>query len=194
MTLEISFEDLLRSNRNLGIIFKRNKLKLIKNIILNKYGTLKNFSKQINCNLPTLSSVLNARFNPRAHLAKSIVNKLNLEIKRCVLKIVSDSKPNSSFIRPENLPIIANANLARLIGHCFGDGHLKKVFSYTNKNKTLLNNVIKCVNKLPIKNLSSNEHYHGAKTIRFSTLVRDILIAAEAPTGNKITNLYYLPL
>ena len=193
MSLEISLKDLENVNPKLIAIFKREKLSLIKNIILNKYRTISKFAKEINCNPSTLRFILNAKRNARIHLARFITNKLNLEFNDVISKIVPSCRPKNSFIKPKGLPIIADVNIAKLVGHCFGDGHLSKEFSYTNKNKTLLRNLINYVNKLPIYNLTSNERYHGATIIRFSTLVRDILKAAGAPLGNKITKLYSIP-
>jgi intein/homing endonuclease len=193
MPLEIPLKELEKVNPKLISIFKKEKLNLIKNIILNRYGTINKFAKEINCNSSTLGFILNAKRNARIHLSSLIIDKLNLEFKDVILKIVPSCRLKGSFIEPKDLPIIVDDNIAKLVGHCFGDGHLGKEFSYTNKNESLLRNLTKCVSDLPIYNLTSNESYHGAKIIRFSTLVRDILIAAGAPVGNKITNLYSIP-
>ncbi|MBI5225534.1 hypothetical protein HY989_06710 [Candidatus Micrarchaeota archaeon] len=87
-------------------------------------------------------------------------------------------------------PIKESASLARLVGHCFGDGNIsskKGEFDYVNCDLGLIDEVTREVNFLfNSKPTYSGHNPDGSYKITFSNLVGKILELAGAPRGGKV--------
>jgi len=149
--------------------------------------------KVLGCSYSYFNGFVRGEENISVMLALKICKLTSLNIKNVVDKIHPNSKTNLSYIKPKSFPINLDKNIANLVGHVFGDGHLGHHIHYTNSNKVLIRNVIDLVNKLPVRNLTYNLQEHKGTNIRFSTLVRDILKCAQAPVGNKIISKIFIP-
>jgi len=95
------------------------------------------------------------------------------------------------------MPLEVNKDLASLLGHVLGDGHIKKDeqhFHYTNKNKDLIEEV-----KLEIKNLFGieiKEYFREEKQIydlNFPVVIAKLLILCDFPKGRKSTQILSIP-
>ena len=193
MNFKITLDDLIKVNPNAHVILRKERLGEIESKIKDKFNSLTTFSKKVGLSRHFIYLIIRGSRNPNIHLALNIIHKLNLKIKDCIEKITLIAKPNGSFINIKSFPINATPNLASLVGHSFGDGHISNAFGYTNTSQRLINDVIERVHKLPVEKITMNYWFHKAHDIRFSKLVRDILVVAGAPKGNKITNRYRLP-
>ena len=147
----------------------------------------------LGCSYSYFNGFVRGEENISVVLALKICKLTNLNIKDVVDRIHPNSKTNLSYIGPESFPIKLDKDIADLVGHIFGDGHLGVHVHYTNSNKVLIDHVIDLASKSPVKNLTYNSQKHKGTNIRFSTLVRDILKCAQAPVGNKIISKIFIP-
>ncbi len=193
MTDEISLEQFLKINPRNAVTIKEDALREMKIILRKKYKTYEDMSKALGCSRRFVCMVLDKVRVPNAKLALEMCRETKLDIKWTIDKITPRCKYSYSYIKPSAFPIKLDENMAALIGHAFSDGHVKRVFSYSNTERKLVNKVIMLVQKLPINNLTMNSWVHNAKIIRFSSLVKDILAYAGSPIGNKIITETEIP-
>ena len=147
----------------------------------------------IGCSREYLSMIFRGKRNPSVLLAKKLVEFFDIELINFIDRIYPRCSPSGSYVLSSSFPLQVSPEIASLLGHSFGDGHVGVAFSYTNTDEGLVLDVEKCVESLPIHNLTKNDWYHHGHTVRFSTLVRDILLAFGAPQGNKIQQKTFVP-
>jgi len=196
INFKITLDDLVKVDPNISAVLNRKKLKEVHALIKSKFGSVKNFANIMGFRFQTVYNWLKRGVNPKIIVLKQICKMLNIKMKDLVERVICFNEPFRSFIPIHSFPIKVDENLASLIGHSFGDGHIGISFEYTNKSKELLNEVIDSVNKLPIKNVKVifNHQPNKTPTLVFPKLVRDILVCAGAPIGNKITNNSEFPV
>lgn len=182
---------------NFYIELKKEFKELVKQKIYKKFKTLKQFKFQINSANINLSSILEKRETTIAIWLK-ICKNLNInqnKLKQNILKIRTEKQRN--FIRSKILPILPSSELASLLGHSLGDGHINKKdkgFEYTNKDFQLHNHVLKVIKKLfNFNNYSERLDCKGIQTRKYSKLIGYILHLAGSPFGNKITQSFLIP-
>lgn len=192
---QITLEDLEKVDNNIAVILKREKLKEIHSLIKSKFESVDNFSGMISFNCATLFTWLNGVRNPRLKVVRRICGLLNIKLEDFVEKVICFNEPFGSFVLLEAFPIKGDPNLASLVAHSFGDGHISISFEFTNKCEELLNQVIDGVNKLPVKNVKviANRRPNKTPTLFFPKLIRSILVCGGAPIGNKITSKMEIP-
>jgi len=192
--LSISIDDLCKINPKISVVLKREKLSELKKLIIKNYKSITKFSATMRYCRSSLGTFLRGKNNPTFLTFKKIAEKLDLRPEEFILKIVIKDNPHGTFIPIEVFPIKESEVLASLIGHTFGDGHIgKSSFTFTNKSQELIESVMQKVRQLSAKKITINERFHKAKTIGFPRLVRDILVAAGAPVGNKIVQSFEIP-
>lgn len=100
---------------------------------------------------------------------------------------------NSNYIAKIKIPFEPSPELASLIGHALGDGHIAKTtFDYTNKNKGLIEEVeAHCKNLFQIKGRII--YRRDAYEIFFPLVVAKLLFLCGAPKGRKTTQQIHLP-
>ena len=169
--------------------------KFMRKKIKNKFGSLRNFASQVKLGGITLSNILNGKENTKLAIWLKVCNTLDIdtkELRKNILKI----KPRSgkSFLRPERLPILPSPELASLVGHGLGDGHISKegCFEYTNGDLNLHKKVLSIISKL-FGSYKYSEYKHKVKRRRFNTIVGKILHLAGVPKGNKILQSFFIP-
>lgn len=191
--MEIDIEDL--ANYSLYAEIKNDFLKLMKEKINIKFGSMrkfilydKSFSQTFYCNL----------FNGKR------VTKLNFWLKICRLLDIShkDFKSNiikirgrfGGFLTPEILPIGPSEDLASLVGHALGDGHISErvfYFSYTNVSNELQDEVRYLISKFCT--CKNSQIFYKALTTCYPSIVAVILYLAGAKNGNKIVKEFSVP-
>lgn len=192
--MKITMEALIKVDSNISVVLKRSKLKLIRKEILSKFKSLNQFAKTMNSNLSTIHSILIGKNNPTFLFLKKVLEKLDIRWEDVIKKIIARNQPNGCFLSPKSLPLKASKELSSLVAHAFGDGHVRKDgFEFTNNCKMLVKNVIRSAKKIGLRNVSVSEWFHKARTIRLPKLLRNILILAGAPEGNKTLNSFQLP-
>jgi intein/homing endonuclease len=165
----------------------------IRGLIKAKFKSVKSFSREMNMHDSTLYLGLCGKRSIRINKIKEIGEKLNLNFKN-ITEIIRSMRSNSTTLNSNNFPIKGSPELASLVGHCFGDGHISdRRFTYTNKEPKLINDVIEKVYTLPFRNVILLKRFHKATTIEFPKLVRDVLVVAGAPIGNKVKKPFHLP-
>lgn len=92
---------------------------------------------------------------------------------------------------------MTNENLARLIGHNFGDGYIhpnKFYFVYVNSSQKLLENIKQTVLK-EFRNVKINESLSGkgVPRLQFSSIVGKKLLAIGGVSGSKIDKVVNIP-
>jgi intein/homing endonuclease len=193
MVKEISLKDLIEINPKLNVELKRDEITKIKKQIISKYEKYDNFCKVIGFSTSMLSQVLAGKRNPNVTFVQKTANNLDIKVEDFISKIFLKFRPFGSYIPIEAFPIKFTPELASLVGHSFGDGYVGSTFSYTNLSEELIDNTMSNIEFLPIKNTTINKWYHKALTIRPSRLIKDILIIAGAPKGNKILQETQIP-
>ncbi len=193
---QITLENLLVADSNISVVLNKEKLKDIYILIKSQFGSVKEFAKEIDVNPQSLYNWLNGLRNPKLTNVIRICRLLNIEHKDIIEKVISLNEPFGSFIPIAAFPIKGDINLSSLLGHSLGDGHIGISFEYTNRCENLLDEVKESVSRLPIKNVRiiHNLQPNKAPTLVFPKLVRNILVCAGSPIGNKITGNFNLPL
>jgi len=193
MKFQITVEDLIKANLKIGAILKEEHVGEIKNSIKRKNLTYERLAKKVGYTENFIFLILNKERNPRLALMKKLENILDINLNKHVSSITSILCPGGTHIPISSFPIKSTPELASLMGHSLGDGHVGATFSYTNKCEELIKDTINSAKSLPVRNLTMNEWYHRGKTIRFSALIRDILVAAGSTKGNKTKQPCYIP-
>ena len=92
---------------------------------------------------------------------------------------------------------MANVEIARLIGHAFGDGSIhnkKHYFIYTNSEIALQKNVNDIVNKeFGTVPMNKGTSISGTPRYQYSNRVGRYLVSYGAPIGSKVLNLTKIP-
>jgi len=171
-------------------------LESIKNRIYSKFGSIRRFAlfdKSFSSEC-FYYSILSGKKDTRlcSWLKWCRTFDIPLEyFKNNILKIRSRYTGNLLL---NKLPIEPSAELASLVGHALGDGHVSEnlwYFSYTNNSFELHNEV-----KSLISNFCTfgyNERFHKALTIQYPSIVAVILHLAGAQNGNKIIKDFLVP-
>ncbi len=195
MNFKITLDDLVKVDSNISAILNREKLKEVHTLIKSKFDSVKNFANIIDFCPQTVYSWLNGKRNPKIIVVKRICKLLDIRLNDLIEKIICFNEPFRSFIQIRSFPIKGDDSLASLVGHSFGDGHISISFEYTNTCKELLDEVINNADKLSIKNVKVifNRQPNKTPTLVFPKSVRDVLVCAGAPIGNKITSNFKFP-
>ena len=193
MTYAITLKKFLISNPNNTAILNKEVLEKVFKELRKYCGSQEKISRRIGCSRRHLSSIIRKKVNPSVHIALNICRISRTEPNQLINKITPKFKCYGSSINPAQFPLILDRRIAALIGHALGDGHVGQTFSYTNKNEVLIRKVKNLTDSFPIQNPTINTWYHGAKTIRTTTLVRDIINCAQFKASNKITSYTSVP-
>jgi len=159
----------------------------------NKYKTDTKIAKALGCSRRFYSKIKKYKSHPSSKYVLKISELTNIPLSRIILKIFPYSSYKYSWINIDSFPIQLNKTIAALVGHTISDGGISQTFFYSNSNPRLIKAVISLVEKLPVENCSSNFWEHKGTIVRFSSLVKDILICAGSPQGNKITQKVTIP-
>src|SRR3990172_13209414 len=122
--LKITLNDLLKADPNLSVILKKEKLKELHSLIKSNYKSVKRFSKIVDYSTPTLFNWLSGKRNPKLRIMIKICRLLIINLETFAEKIICLNEPYRSFIPIDTFPIIGDENLASLVGHSLGDGHV----------------------------------------------------------------------
>jgi len=169
---------------------------LIKRKIYKKFSSLKNFSAQTKIiRRCYLSSALKASGYVQLDIWLKICATIKVnpkKLKESTLKF--RKKKREHFLSPEQLPILSSPELASLVGHGIGDGHISKegCFEYTNGDFNLHKEVLCIISKL-FGHYKYSEYKHKVKRRRFNVIVGEILHFAGVPKGNKIVQSFSTP-
>ncbi len=193
MNFKITLGDFVKVNPNNSVLLNKIRLDYIEQLRKKKGLTYEKLANQLNCSRKFITKVLKKERNPNILFTQNLAHLFNLNLTNLIEKIYPKFNPKGSYILPSVFPINATAEIASLIGHCFGDAHIGQTFSYTNLRLELIKDVILNVKTLPIINLTMNQRYHKAYTVRFSTLIRDLLLAFGAKKGNKVKQDIRIP-
>src|SRR4030042_1162902 len=185
MSLQITAEDMMKINSKLSVKLRTRNISEIKKRIITNYRNYENFSKKMGVSRSFLTQILNIKKNPDLILARCMAETLSFELEDVVSKIFVKYRPEGSYIPIESFPIKFTPEIASLLGHSFGDGHIGSTFSYTNLSEDVISDTLNNVMTLPINEMTLNKWFHGALTIRPSSLVKDILVGAGQLKGNK---------
>lgn len=191
--LKIDVEDLIKID-GIFVEFKKESLSEIRDLVISKFQSISKFSKLVNVSQSFLSQILNNQARINLKLAVMIAKLLGIEFKNTVYKFTT--KISKSFILAEDLPIKGSPPLASLVGQAFGDGNIWKDFSFTNKCKELMNEIEQNARKIGIKNLKPSfyvDPIDKTTRIKFPKLVREVLVLAGAPKGNKVKTQFKIP-
>jgi transcriptional regulator with XRE-family HTH domain len=121
MKLKITIEDLSRIDPNISVVVRTEELNEIKNRIIKKHKSLRQFSKKINCSASFISNFLNGRIkSTRLIIIQKIINLLDFKLEDIVEKIIAKCR-QKCFIPIECFPITSSPELASLVGRSFGD-------------------------------------------------------------------------
>lgn len=114
------------------------------------------------------------------------------EIEKHVIELKTRNRKNKLEFR---LPIKSSKELASLIGHCMGDGHLsERQFSFFNTNRELVDEVITNVQKAFSSNVIPNEFQKcGGWEIGFPTNIGRLISLVGGPMGAKVFTPFRVP-
>ncbi len=193
MIKKITLERFLKQTNN-TVFLRKDFLEIIDQRLRERYGTQQSISQKIGCSRRYYAQIIKGERNPNTKIVSKICQLSNISPGIVIDKIYPHCNYNHSWIEPDMFPIPLDETIAALIGHTMSDGHVGQTFGYTNTDKALLENVQSLLKKIPVENLSQNSWEHNGTTLRFSTIVRDILLCAGAPKGNKIIQKTGIPL
>lgn len=171
--------------------------KLVRKKIYKKFETLKQFSVQTKIiSSSYLSSILKASGYTELAVWLRICKVLDVSVgsfKENILKI--RAKNGKFFLKLEQLPILTSSDLASLVGHGFGDGHITEegCLEYTNKEMSLHTEVLRIIYKLFGVNEYAENDRKNVKRRRYNVIVGKITHLAGVPKGNKITQSFSVP-
>ncbi len=190
---EITLEQFIKVCPKNSVKLQNNKLPFIEKLLVKRFCTQEKIAKEVGCSRRYIGLIFDGKRNPNIKLATQVCTLTSIHFNELIERIYPKGHPDGSYIFPSSFPINLNENIAAIIGHSFGDGHLNKVFAYSNTSNELIESARIDVKKLPIYNITSNCFEHNGTNIRFSTLVRDILICASGPKGSKVLQKTFVP-
>jgi hypothetical protein len=92
------------------------------------------------------------------------------------------------------LPVVASPELASLVGHAFGDGHVSiERFKYVNQRKELIKEV-KEYTKLIFGHGGREFFYNGCYGIEFPGIIGRLLSCVGAPLNRKVSQKLKIPM
>ncbi len=95
------------------------------------------------------------------------------------------------------LPIFASAELAELVGHTFGDGHISKFgrFVYVNTSQALIERVIYLTRKVFDNSVyfDYRERKDGSMSIHYPSALGELLAVCGCIKGNKVKQDFDIP-
>lgn len=193
----MELRDYLKLNPTPLIEIKPELKETIKNKIFEKYDSYKEFTDSIKIKYHTF-------YNNLFESTKGNRFRLNAIVKVCKKLEISfeELEKNVVYVRPKkygnfNLPLRINPSpeLANLVGHALGDGHIDRnyTFSYTNKFSILQKEVNENISKVLGMEIKPKTHYHKALTSRYPYVAGAILSLAGAPVGNKTAKSCKIP-
>lgn len=161
-----------------------------------KNCSYKELSRKIGVSTSFMYHLKNGRHNPRIKMLKLMCQNdpiKIIQIQNNIEQIISNRGARISL----KMPFEANAKLAVLVGHCFGDGNIstkKRQFDYVNKDQVLITQVKQIVRELfdcdPISDLKQKD---GTFKVTFSTLIGELLVLFGAPKGQKVVQVTKIP-
>ena len=190
---KVTFTKFLKINKNNTAVLKINRLKEVDNILRSKFYTVKKIAEVLGCSPRFYTLVISKQRNPAAGFVIKLCRFAKTKPEFIIIKITPKFKCNGSSIRTSKFPLMLDHRIAALVGHALGDGHVGQTFSYTNKNEVLIKKVKNLTDSFPIQNPTLNTWYHRAKTIRTTTLVRDIINCTQFKASNKIISCTSVP-
>lgn len=192
MCLSIELRDMKTIDPSISIVLKKHKLKEIRERIELQNKSIRGFSRNIGCSPMFLCDILSGRRNLKLELLERMEIEFDYSLIDFIERLIA--RCSSTFIHTESFPIEASPSLASLVGHCFGDGHLSRIhFNYSNTCERLIADVVNKVNELPVRDFRIARKQHKGFHVQFPKLIRNILILAGAPLGNKTGQPYQLP-
>lgn len=170
----------------------------IKDKVLKKYGSLRQFEIQTRIvSGPYLGEIF--RENGFTNVDKwiRICGALNIDIDALKTNIVKIRLKtlNSCFLTMKQFPINPSKELASLVGHALGDGHINYKHSYleySNNSYELQEEVLHFI-KILFNWTHYTEKFHKATTRTYNKVIGDILILSGAIGGNKIIKKFEIP-
>lgn len=171
--------------------------KFIKREIHNQFASFKNFVFQKKLGGVNLSNILSAKGNTTLNIWVKICEGLGInpkEFKGNILKI--SAKKRSVFIEPEQLPVLSSPELASLVGHGLGDGHIEEggCFEYTNRQTSLHAEVSRIIYKIFNGSKYTETNTENARRRRrYNVIVGNILYFVGVPKGNKTLQPFSVP-
>jgi hypothetical protein len=91
------------------------------------------------------------------------------------------------------LPIFSSPELASLVGHALGDGHVScERFKYVNQRKELVEEVIQYTNLIFGHN-GKRFFYNGCYCVEFPGVIGRLLQLVEVPLGRKVIQEFEIP-
>jgi|GEM_PF-4384433 len=132
------------------------------------------------------------RLSTLKNLARLSEKKMG-EIEKQVTELISNRGGRAKVV----FPIVGSPDIARLVGHCFGDGSIstkKSEFDYVNLDAEQVLDVKETV-KRAFGNLPTSEYKNkdGTHKVAFSTLVGELLRLFGAPKGKKVESILSVP-
>jgi len=169
----------------------------IKEKIYKKFKSIKQFSTKTKIiHKDYLSSILKGNRYTRLIYWLKICRTFDINLDKFhenILKI--RAKHTRFFLKPEQLPILSSPELASLVGHGLGDGHIsgEGCFEYTNREISLHVKVSKIIYKLFNINKYTKSSSKTVERRRYNTIVGKALYLAGVPKGNKILQSFSIP-
>ena len=164
--------------------------------IIEKYGNYKSFSRSVQIPYTSLYNYLLKksrniiRLNQLSHICKKLgIPKTEIEDNILALR----PKKYKNFLLPLELKV--TKNLASLVGHCIGDGHIEKTYNfvYTNRSKKLLNEVTETIKNTFKLDIEPKIIYHRAYSYNFPYVTGAVLTLSGAPLGDKKSTNFDTP-
>jgi len=138
----------------------------------------------------------NGRHMPRIKLLKNIFRLYKVSSDACYLQVIAFVSNRGARIKL-SLPLIGNKELARLVGHAFGDGNIsagKRQFDFVSKDAQRIVHVKKDAKEMfSCEPISQIQNKDGTYKVTFSTLVGEVLLIAGAPKGRKVEKRTHVP-
>jgi len=164
--------------------------------IKNKYKGYKGFSRAIGMPYTTIYNSILEKSSNRLRLDTlcSMCKMLSIE-QDLMFKNILEFRPKryKNLIFPNQLK--PSKQLASLIGHALGDGHISKfyAFSYTNTSRKLQYDVMKSLKDVFDFDPKPTITYHKAYTYNYPFVVGAVLSLSGACIGDKTTKVFDVP-
>jgi intein/homing endonuclease len=202
----ITIDDLGRLEKPLYLEVSDGFRLMMKNKIFEHFGSLRQFSAKTK----TFTQGSHLGVILRGEKCTSVGFWLNLsdvlgvpkhELVKNILKVRSRN-PKSVFIEAKQLPICFSPELALVVGHSLGDGHINThsgIFNYTNTSLRLQRVVLNSIHTtFGTKRHKESSRLHGpgqpkVYTWSYPKIIGDFLQLSGSVKGNKIRQSYNVP-